>query len=282
MDVYYSPYELTALKSANRLSSTGKKIGIHLMASIEGKKVYADYFPHEVLGDRSVEQFLTEFQTQDHEYDRKLLHFLKQDGEYQNLKTVRFQNHQLIVGDEKPIAPVIKYKIQNTLDLKPIEILKSCITLRLDANGLFRKSEYEAYFDQFPRELLTKIEYVEDPLADINWGHLSLRSARDRIEGIPSHFIVYKPNREFIPRTPTPTIFSSYLGSDLGTWHAYCELMAHGDLTRTHGIYTKGHYQEEKTFLFGSYREGFSPDLNKVRSIYQDLSKKTWKSLCSI
>lgn len=282
MEVYYSPYTLTALKSSNRLDSVGEKTGVHLMMNLDGRRVYADYFPHTELGDRPVDQFMGEFKAQVHEYDRKVLHLLKRDGDFQSLKTVRFKNHQLLSTGEKPQSAVVKYKIQSTQDFAPIELLESCTTLRLDANGLFRKAEYESYFDQFPRELLAKIEYVEDPLYDVNWGHLSLKSAKDRIDGIPAHFIVYKPNREFLPTTIVPIIFSSYLGSDLGLWHAYCELAESGNLSLTHGIYTKGHYKEEKAFLFGNYREGFSPDLSRVKSLYNDLSKKSWKLLCLI
>ena len=94
--------------------------------------------------------------------------------------------------------------------------------------------------------------------------------------------MIYKPNCEFKPDTSLPVIYSSYLGSDLGKWHAYCELISHGDLSLHHGIFTEGFYEEEMSFLEGSYQSGFKANMSQVYKIYHHNYSLQWKMLCSI
>ena len=61
MKVLYSLYNLTPKKKANRLSSMAKVQGVLLKGLLKDKVLFADYFPHTALGDRTVEEFLPEF-----------------------------------------------------------------------------------------------------------------------------------------------------------------------------------------------------------------------------
>ena len=78
--------------------------------------------------------------------------------------------------------------------------------------------------------------------------------------------------------TNKTNIFSSYLGSDLGMWHAYLELLKEGDLSLYHGVTTRGFYEEER----GIFDSNNHPQLDVLKSFYLELENLNWKSLCSI
>lgn len=282
MEIFFSPYKLTPLKRANRMSSLEPKEGIHLRAVINGTEVFADYFPHLPMGDRSCEQFLEEFKDQKDEYDQKLLNLLLSDKLYQKQSPIKFKNHQLWTGTEALEAKIYKYKLLSASDRTFIEILEKGMTLRLDANGMFTQATYSNFISSIPKELIPLIQYIEDPSADLDWKNLIIAGARDFIMGSPCEYYIYKPNCEFKPETSLPIIYSCYLGGNLGSWHTYCELVQSGDLSLTHGIISQGFSQEEKNFFQGNFKDGFVPDLGVVRDIYKDLNLSAWKSLCKI
>ncbi len=282
MKVYFSPYQLTPLKKANRLSSMEKKDGVLLKGILGDTVLFADYFPHPELGDRHCDQFLQEFKFQKYKYDQKVFAFLLKDVDYQNLKPKTIYNHQLWTPDEDLQAPVVKYKLQDPKDDRFIEALDRGARLRLDCNGLFSKKGFEGFWKEISAKHRPLIEYVEDPSYDTDWGDLTAPVARDFVDGGPAPFYVYKPNCEFYPKVEGKVIFSSYLGGDLGRWHSYCELVGTGDLKLYHGIVTPGYFSETRDLFSGSYREGFNPDTMNVRRLYQDTLAQPWKLLCSI
>jgi hypothetical protein len=283
MKVFYSPYRLTPLKIVNRLSSKDEKRGVFLKGTLNNEVMFADYFPHLPLGDREVDDFLQgfKFQEEEEEYDRKVLELLLKDQKFQRMKAKTFFNHQLWEGIGEIASPVVKYKIKTLNDLSFLYPLKNGIRVRLDANGLFDRESFRAFLDNIPVELRELIDYIEDPIQDTVWKEMGLPTARDFIEGNPSDFVIYKPNCEFKP-PGKKVIYSSYLGADFGKWHSYAELCFEGDLSLTHGIVTEGFYQEERSIFQGSYKTCFLPDHQAVRSLYQDLAQREWKSLCSI
>jgi hypothetical protein len=283
MKVSISPYLLTPLKKANRLSTPEQKGGVYLKGELNGKILFADYFPHEALGDRPVEEFLQTFRYQDYEYDQKVFHFLLKDHLFQDGESKLFKNHLLRqekVGDVD--SPVVKYKLHSHDDFGFHSALRTGAILRLDANGLFTRNEFEEFLQQVPKDLLKNIEYIEDPLADLDWKNLGLPVARDFIKGSPFDFLIYKPNASFLKPTDKKVIFSSYLGADLGRWHAASELFTQGDLRLTHGIITEGFYKEELPLFTGSYRDGLQADTSVVKKMYQSLSQRKWTLLCSM
>lgn len=282
MKVFYSPYTLTPVKRANRLSSLDRKHGVLLKGVLSDKVMFADYYPHIPLGDRPVDHFLPEFKFQNHEYDKKVFDLLLKDHEFQNIKPKAFKNHQLWTGVEELEAEVVKYKMLHPQDTAWMVPLEKGIRLRLDGNALFKRPDYEAFVKEIPTKFHSLIDYLEDPLSEKDWSGLKLPSARDFIEGSPFQYYIYKPNCEFKPETDAKIIFSAYLGHSFGNWHTYCEMIREGDLSLTHGIIGKGFYQEEKNLFTGNYKTGFTPDQTVVQKLYREVSGLEWKSLCSM
>ncbi len=282
MDIFFSGYTLTPLKRANRLSSLDSKSGVYLKAVWNGTTVFADYFPHLSLGDRSVDQFLSEFKDQKHEYDRKLVHFLKKDSDYQLTKAQSFRNHQLWTGAEPLKAKVVKYKLMGARDRLFMEALQQGHILRLDGNGLFNQKGFQDFLASIPQEFHGQIQYVEDPLHELDWTSLNVSSAKDFVDARGAKYYIYKPNCEFYPEEKLKVIFSAYLGSDLGNWHTYCAMLEEGDLTEVQGIIAEGFYAEERGLFQGDLDEGVRPNMNVVKNIYQELHLRNWKSLCRL
>lgn len=264
------------------MSSLDMKEGVYLKASHQGGNVFADYFPHLPLGDRSVDQFLTNFKNQAEEYDRKVLHLLLKDADYQNKSSEVFTNHQLWTGSEPIEAQVLKYKLQSPLDAVFMEALKRKLKVRLDGNGMFNRASFLTFLASIPSEFHQYIEYIEDPLYENDWSNLPIATAQDYIASNECDFYIYKPNCEFYPKNQKQIIFSAYLGSDLGNWHTYCEMMDIADLSLTHGIVARGFYKEERGLFDGHYQEGIRPVLKVVKNIYQELHLRKWKHLCTI
>lgn len=273
MNVYFRRYQLTPLRSANRLSSTRVKTGVHLMVKMRFTHHFADYFPHEELGDMPVELFLEKFKYQDHEYEQKIFYFLQQDERLRSQKPKSFQNHQLWDGQSAIESLVVKYKMKGPDDLTFIKVLEKNVRVRLDANGLFDRSSFEHFQNDIPRTLLPLIDYLEDPTQDLDWKGSKIPLAQDFIPGSPYEVLIHKPNSRFLKKTDKKVIFSSYMGSDLGQWHCYCELLEKADLAEFHGILTPGLYQEQRLDVM---------DLKSVKDLYLGLHDGEWKLLCSI
>ncbi len=282
MKVYCSPYSLTPLKKANRLSSLKKSSGVLLKGVLGNKITFADYYPHTVLGDKDCDEFLQNFKFQNNEYEQKVFELLLKDDLYQNLKNKKFYNHALWTEEGTLNSKVIKYKLQGHHDRGFMKVLETGLRLRLDANGLFSKTEYQDFLKDIPVKFHTLIDYIEDPLSSEDWKDLKIPTGRDFVSGDPYDYYIYKPNCEHLPKTEAKIIYSSYLGSDFGRWHAYCELITKGDLSLVHGIVTPHFFQEQEDFFIGNFDEGFDVSVPSVRKLYQNISSLNWKSLCSM
>lgn len=282
MDIYFSRYKLTPLKRSNRLNSLDEKEGVFLMAKVNETPVFADYFPHVPLGDAPVDRFLETFREQTEEYDRKVLDLLRRDQSFQKQEAKAFKNHQLWSGAEDLSSGIVKYKLLSPNDVAFLEPLKRGIRLRLDANGMFNQDSFRAFVGSIPKEYLPLIDYIEDPTRCNQWENFSVPTARDFLDSESYDYYVYKPNCEFKPDTPAKVIYSAYLGSELGSWHTYCEMMETADFSLTHGIVGQGYYQEERGLFKGDFDSGIFPDRNVVKNIYQELILRKWKKLCSI
>lgn len=281
MNIKYSRYKLTPKKRLNRLSSMEPKEGVFLSASINGREVYADYFPHIPLGDESVNEFLSGLQSQKTEYQKKILELLRNDLRYQEFPAKKFHNHQLWSGAEEIKSPVVKYKMLHMQDSIYHEALRQGVRVRLDANAMFTKANVDELLNNIPLEWQHLIDYVEDPLSETDWSTFPLKKARDFIEGSPFDLYVYKPNCEKKPEFQN-LIYSAYLGSALGNWHTYCELMENGNTSIHQGIIALGFYEEVTDFYLGDYESGFRPDLKVIENLYTDLGNREWKDLCSM
>lgn len=278
MDIQYALYNRTPKKRANRLSDLSVKTGVYLRALIHGEWCYADYFPHGNLGDRSREVFLKEFHLQREDYDRKVLHHLRNDSAYRLQSPKEFKNHQLFSGIENLKSQVIKYKLFDPEDTFFHEFKHK--TLRLDANGMFNKTSLGEFLKKIPKEI--SIEYMEDPMITTDWSDLGVTAAEDFISGSPAPVYIYKPNCEFPPQGREKIIFSGYMGSSLGFFHAYSELIKAGDLNQVHGVLVEDFYEEDISFLDGHYLETFKANPSRVQAIYDELPQLKWEDLCSI
>jgi hypothetical protein len=258
-----------------------QKEGVFLRSEIDGKNVYADYFPHIPLGDDSVDVFLKGFKEQKTEYQRKIMQLLKDDYRFQEFPAKEFRNHQLWSGSEEIQSPVIKYKMLHPHDQIFHEALKQGVRVRLDANAMFTASNMHLLIDSIKPEWSSLIDYVEDPLSTTDWSGFPLKKARDFISGTPFDLYIYKPNCEMLPSYPN-LIFSAYLGHALGNWHTYCELLENGNTQMVQGIIGSGFYDDVSDLFIGDFENGFSPDLNIVKENYRALSRREWTPLCSM
>ena len=281
MEIRFSRYRLTPKKRVNRLSSMEPKEGVFLSAEVDGKSVFADYFPHMPLGDDSVDLFLGTFKDQKTEYQKKILKLLECDSRYQNFPAKKFRNHQLWAGSEPIVSPVVKYKMLHMHDRVFHEALRRGVRVRLDANAMFSKATVQEFLGELNSEWFPLMDYVEDPLSETDWSSFPLKRARDFIQGTPYDLYIYKPNCEFRPEFPS-LIYSAYLGSALGNWHTYCEMVEGGNLSIVQGIIGTGFYEEVKDFYTGDFENGFTPDLGLIKELYRDLHQREWKVLCSV
>lgn len=202
------------------------------------------------------------------------------DTEYQHFEPQKYFNHQLWTGSEDLEAPIIKYKLLNITDRTFLDPLKRGIRLRLNANAQFNLKSFQDFLHSIPSELIALIDYIEDPLVHSHWDDLGVKVASDLIKSTRFDVFIFRPNSQFFPEHKTKNIFSSYLGSDLGRWHTYCELIEKGDLKEIHGIMSRGFYAEAQCFMQGNYYDGFIPDMKIVEKIYDELNKKEWIPLC--
>lgn len=282
MQIYFALYSLTPLKRLNRNSTLEPKNGVHLKAVTPKGVGYADYFPHAIFGDKGCDHFLKQFHLQKDLYDQKVLELLIQDPGYQKIPLQKIKNHQLWTGTEDLEAEVIKYKLLNPQDRTFLDPLKRGIRLRLDANALFNQETFRQFLSSIPYELRSLIEYVEDPIISGPCDSIGVKVATDIVRSEHFDIYIFRPNCQFYPNHQTKNIFSSYLGSDLGRWHTYCELIQKGDLNEIHGIMSRGFYEESVCFMEGNYQDGFIPDPKLVKKMYEDLSKKEWIPLCEL
>jgi hypothetical protein len=278
MEIYYSPYTLEPVRKANNLSDLKPKQGVFLRTDKEGE--IADYFPHVALGDQPIEIFLKSFPEKDNIYHQSLLRQLQTKPA--PLVSACFFNHQLWQEGEEVQSPVIKYKIFNKEDRLPDEILKSHCRIRLDANGIFENNEIFKFLSKLDIQQISRIDYIEDPSRTTSWLNIPIPTAKDFIESPHFQTLIYKPNRQFLPMLPVGTIFSGYMGSALGSLHAYRELQKRGDLNKYHGIFTPGIYADGPTLFQGNYLEGFIPDQKEIKIYQEKILDQTWSYLCSV
>jgi hypothetical protein len=279
MEIYFSPYSLSPLVRSNHLTDLSPKKGVYLRTDNPELEV-ADYFPHIGLGDQTLEMFLESFPNFEHPYHQSILRQL--GSKKTEIHPVPFLNHQFWQEGAKVEAPVVKYKIMHKDDLVPDEILKSTCRIRLDANGIFEGKEIFKFLSRMDIQQIARIDYIEDPSRLSSWSDIPIPTAKDFIENRHFQTLIYKPNRCFKDDLPSSTIFSGYMGSQLGVLHAYRELLARGDLTKYHGLLTPGIYAEERTLFCGDFQRGFIPDPKAIAHHLAEVHDQPWSHLCSL
>ncbi|MDH4467042.1 MAG: hypothetical protein QE271_03220 [Bacteriovoracaceae bacterium] len=291
--IFYAHYSRTLKRNLNRLElrtpdSVTSKRGIYIKVKRGNLIGHGDYFPHELLGDISIEEFLDTFLLQRETSQKKCYHFAIQEMNKEfTEKCVPFFNHTPLdlysqQTSDTTISKnkVFKIKLHCREDATQINRLfnrKKNFQLRLDANGLFTNETFFSFYQLLSPEIIPAVEYIEDPSSSLDWSWLSATqwsAAEDFLPGKPSAIKIYKPNREFwVPGDKRKKIFSSYQGSELGQWHAYQELMKFGDLSLYHGIEQPNLY-EENLDLFQN-----GNTMSVVKEMYQTLHSLNWKEL---
>lgn len=279
MEVYFSPYQLTPIRKANHLGDLTPKAGVYLKTGNKESEI-ADYFPHVSLGDRPVEEFLSTFPNLANAYHRSILAQLK--TKKMPLPEAKFNNHELWYQGAQVDSPVIKFKIMHKDDEIPEPILRSHCRIRLDANGIFEGQDIFKFLAKLTVQQISRIDYIEDPSRLTSWSNIPIPTAQDFIEGHEFQTLIYKPNRSYLAKLPQKTIFSGYMGSSLGTLHAYKELIHRGDLSEHHGLLTPGIYAEQTSLFKGDYLSGFFPDQKAIKIYLESLLDQPWRYLCSI
>ncbi len=282
MEIQYSLYTLRPKVRANRLSSLEPKTGVYLRSLVKNEFGYADYFPHAELGDSPTDKFLAGLKDQINEYDKKIVEFIKKDPGFRKQICRPFLNHQLWTGIETLKSPVIKYKMLKKDSELYLDLLNKGIRIRFDGNALLSRDELKNFIDRIPTYQRHLVEYMEDPIKSLDWSDLPVPTAQDFIKGDPCSFYIHKPNARFYPDVKVPVIFSGYMGSELGLWHAYSELLEKGDLNQVHGLIVEDFYEDQQNIFLGDYHSTFIPDEVEINNIYRDLGNREWKTLCSI
>ena len=269
--IEYSLYELEALSPLNSFSPAGLKKGMYLRVKKGEGYGYSDYFPHVELGDVSVEELL---QGKRDEHFEKALWWAENELEVsQRITPSPFKNHNLYRGDEVS-NDVLKLKVTSIQDFeKIVRIVKECKALRLDANGTINVKQWNNFLIKLNDDERSKIEYIEDP-GEGDWSELLVPSAKDFMDSPKFDFVVYKPNARFLSSN-SKAIFSSYMGSDLGRYHAWLDLMDKGDLNLVHGLHTPNIYRDQKE-LFVKKSGAFEINIKVIDEIYLELRQRSW------
>lgn len=283
MKVYYKFYQLRPKRNLNRVEQQASHQGVHLKIEQRRDQSFADFFSHPALGDIHLDEFLEKFKFQENEISQKTFYFLQNDAKlrFDSLAQLTpFKNHSLWHSSSDLKASVYKYKLLAQDDFTFVKLLQQNKLVRLDANGLFTGNEYQSFLKKIDPTLLAAIEYIEDPFIG-NWQISSpVKIASDFIDN-PDHAIkIHKPNREFLSPSLKPHIFSSYMGSQLGQWHSYCEMLAYADRSLYHGVHIDNFYEDD--IFLQADQDCFIPQKIKVKRLYDELASAQWKVLCSI
>lgn len=276
--IWFSRYQLTPLRKLNAKSGAGMMEGVFLKVQGErGEFGYADYFPHVELGDLSVEQVL---QGERDEYFEKCLHFAKNEKRLRAQEHLSFSNHQLGIASSDNNTSIIKLKIFGAEDFSLArQCLESLKRLRLDANGSVSFEKWQAFLASLSQEQRELIDYIEDPGSG-DWKELGVPSAQDFQKNESFDFYIHKANARFFPEDlpRSKVIFSSYMGSDLGRYHCYLELLEKGDLSQVHGIHTPDCFEEQNS-LFEPSGKALFPSVDAISSLYANLERRQWSCL---
>ena len=271
--IEYSLYELQPLSALNAKSSKGKKRGMYLRVKNDSGFGYADYFPHAELGDLSVEDVVSG--KRDIHFE-KALWFATNEKELRQRITARsFKNHCLYKDGKA--ERVLKVKVFGKQDFTKIrKLLQNDVTVRLDSNGAISVDQWNSFLKELEADELGKIEYIEDPGAG-DWGQLIVPAAKDFTEREGFDYVIHKANARFLENNGK-AIFSSYMGSDLGRYHCWLELMDRGDLELVHGINTPGLYQDQLE-IFNCEDGVCTLNESAVDEIYANLNRRSWTCL---
>lgn len=285
MKIDYSQYERTPLMKLNRFEHKVRE-GILFRINDE---FYLDYHPWCEFGDISTDEMLYYLQDK-----QELPVFLQQDLDLEirknSINKTSFKNHFFGHGDHlnHEMKSIVKLKFINDINQIILDInnsIKLGFFIRVDFNnGLDPESCLKIWRNISKKEA---IDYFEDPYEFQIDGWLPLKN-----EGVPlasdrnpydktiCTYKIVKANRDIITQgiDKKKSIFSSYMGHELGMYHCYLNLMENGSLSLIHGIYTPQLYKEQRE-IFYKNKSNIMFDENAVKTMYDELRERTWINL---
>ncbi len=278
MDITFCLDQLVPSKQMNRFHSGLREI-LYLRVQ---NSYYIEYCPWKEFGDPSINEILQFIQ--DHRTLPPFLEFLLNlEKEKDTIQCSSFLNHFLATPDSDIAkAPVVKIKTPNSL-FQLNQQIDHCKSVRLDFNNYENHDELLVWANSLTQTQINKIQYIEDPSGNMAVNRqllsLGLMLAADRNDYDNSiyTFDIYKPNIDGIPLNKN-VIFSSYMGGDLGRYHAYLALMKYGDLRTYHGLDTPSLYQNQLQ-LFNVRDCHAELNINALEQVYSQLSEKKWQTL---
>ncbi len=277
MEIEYSIMKLRPKKRLNRLSFGEREVLFFRV----NRNFYLEYAPWIEFGDISCEQMLNQIRVTK-ELPLFLLKTLKLE-ESNNIDHKKFKNHKFGVGDQ---AYSRKIKFNGSFEDLKKDLFKSGGTFRIDFNNGSSVQALSSFLKSNSRELNERIEFLEDPFTlngesekfILDYG---IKIAADRNQFFhPLHaFNIYKPNIEYNDNTFDYSIFSSYMGSDLGRYHCYLHLMSYGNLDLIHGINTPDLFDDQVCLFKDEGECNLSLNTTSIDIIYKKLEKLEWINL---
>jgi hypothetical protein len=243
------------------------------------EKYYMDYHPWEEFGDLSRADFLTSISNSGP--DTKTSELFELDKTRHEVHHRPFRNH----GLNHLEGGIGKFKISCPSEIE--NILKrygNSNVYRFDLNNGSSFSELKFTWDKLTDTQKHQIEYIEDPFPyNDHWRELfdfGVPLACDRNEfnvGV-CDYQIFKPNVDTFLLNSSKKVFSSYMGEDLGRYHAYLSLMLNGDLNLIHGINTPNLFRDQLQ-LFKVDSGLLNIDISAVNTIYKKFGDLEWINL---
>jgi hypothetical protein len=280
MKIFFNRFCLKPISALNAVESDHLREGVFLLGKNQNTTTFWEYFPHPGLGDETVDEFLAEFKLANSIFKQKALFRLMNPLELK--KNLTFLNHELYRSDSELKSKIIKFKLLNKNDFRFLKLIENGHHIRLDANGIFDRQSWTDFEHNIPKDSFPFIDYIEDPLLDLDWSNIPFKVAQDFISGEPFHVKIYKPYRELFPKVTSPIIFSSSMGHLLSTFQTYLELIHFGDLTLYHGIVTPKLYANIPALFIQTGADQFILNDEIIDSFMKDLLNLKWTHLCTI
>lgn len=178
MNIFLSRYQLKKKTQVNSLDSTDFEYGALVkVTDSSGRWGVADLKPWPLLGDLPLQK---QIEMKGPLFQRSLVLAEEDLKARQNnvslLQNKVIENNWLITDLTnleilKSLSGTIKIKCNNQLDQLLVFLNAAAqydLQLRLDFNGSLDAGEFDAFIFSLPAALMKKIEYIEDPLAELN------------------------------------------------------------------------------------------------------------------
>jgi O-succinylbenzoate synthase len=214
-------YTLKPRRRLSALAVPGARKGALLRAS-DG---FADIHPWPELGDAPLDEQLKRVET------LPAMHYARIDGEARRRGVSLFEGLTIPEshwpGDDPPDG-------FDTVKLKGVSSIPPDVRLRIDFNATLTPDEFARVAETLPRE---RVDFIEDPCADLSDLRTDLRIARDRSHG-PADVLIHKPALSTeLPIFDGEIVVTSYMDHPIGQFHAAYVAATHNVSARC-GLFT--------------------------------------------